>query len=428
MRFKAQNGSRSSNLNEYARLGAQRMKVLFLSTWFPYPLDQGSRIRAYHLLRALAYEHDVSLISFEDRDIQPEWIERIGEFCRDVKTVACQPFSQPRWASALGWFSRRPRSVVGSYCRSFDEAVRKATETWSPDAVVGMTFVTAPYVPTNPGVLRVVDVDNLLARMLREEADEAGNPLERLRRHIAYRKLERYEAQLYETFDLCLVTSEDDRHAMTEYVPLPLERIAVVANGVDTRLYRADSPTAIGRTLIYPGAMTYRPNLDAMLYFIREIWSEITRILPDVTLTITGSTRGVDVSELRQARGVRFTGYVDDIRPWVAQSSACVVPLRQGAGTRLKVLEAMALGTPVVSTSKGVEGLDLEDGTEVLVADSPARFAERVIELLQNPRMQRDLSQQARRKVEQDYDWEKIAVGFRQSLNETMERVRNHAP
>lgn len=422
----APSGSPSSTLNDGSRVGKDLMRILFLSTWFPYPLDQGSRIRAFHLLRALAHEHDVSLVSFEDRQIQSEWIEQIDRLCRDVTIVPCQPFAQPRWGSLLGWFSQRPRAVVGSFCRPFAEAVNDIVKSRRPEMVVALTFVTAPYVPATKDLIRIVDVDNLLAKKLREEAIDAKSWLQRLRRHVAYLKFERFERQLYETFDLCLVTSEGDRRAMTEYVPIPLERIAVVANGVDTHRYVVDGQVKRPFSLIYHGALTYQPNLDAMNYFVRDIWPHIKERLPETTLTITGSTQNVDLSELRAVQGVQLTGYVEDIRPWVAESSACVIPLRTGAGTRLKVLEAMALGTPVVSTSKGVEGLNVADRRELLIADAPAAFAQDVVTLLKDPSLQQSLSIKARRKVEDDYDWDKIADGFRQSLSVTVQRVHSH--
>jgi glycosyltransferase involved in cell wall biosynthesis len=164
--------------------------------------------------------------------------------------------------------------------------------------------------------------------------------------------------------------------------------------------------------LIYPGALTYHSNLDAMVYFLRESWPIIQKQRPQVRLRITGRTDGVDLARLALTDQVVMTGYLDDIRSAVAQSWICVVPLRAGGGTRLKILESLALGTPVVSTSKGAEGLNLIPGRDILVADEPADFAEAVLNVLQDPVLRETLSRNGRQAVEAKYDWRIIGQQF----------------
>jgi glycosyltransferase involved in cell wall biosynthesis len=161
-------------------------------------------------------------------------------------------------------------------------------------------------------------------------------------------------------------------------------------------------------SLVYNGALTYAANYDAVQYFLERIFPQVKREVPQATLTVTGTTEGVAVSGLPKEDAVVFTGYVDDIRTVVGRSTVCVVPLRQGAGTRLKILEAMALCTPVISTSKGAEGLEVVDGQHLLVADTPGDFAAQTVRLLQDAPLRRRLAQQALQLVHDRYAWPDI--------------------
>jgi glycosyltransferase involved in cell wall biosynthesis len=165
-------------------------------------------------------------------------------------------------------------------------------------------------------------------------------------------------------------------------------------------------------SLVYNGALTYSANYDAMRWFLAHVFPRVKQAVPGVTLAITGSTAGVDTAGLALDDTVTLTGYVDDIRCPVAEASACVVPILQGGGTRLKILEAMALGTPVVSTSKGAEGLDVTPGHDILIADEPTEFASQVTRLLSDAALREQVASNARHLVEQRYDWQQIGRRF----------------
>ncbi len=392
------------------------MKILFLSTWFPYPPNQGSKTRAFHLLKALARKHSVALVSFEDAPLKPEWRQVVEDLCPLVEIVRERPFARPRLRSWLGWLTPTPSAVVAGYSRQMSEAVREVAGRWSPDAVVAMTFAAAPYALEVEGVRRVVDVDNLLALMLREEYLRTAGLPRRARRYLAYRKLRRYERRLFSQFDLCLVTSALDCGRIREYIPLRESQLGLVPNGVDLEYFTPNGNPPQGDSLVFTGSLAYDPNRDAMEYFLEEIFPEIRRARPTAHLTITGAAGGAPLRpELRQGP-VRFTGYLDDVRPVVRSSAASVVPLRKGAGTRLKILEAMALGTPVVSTSKGAEGLRVEPGVHLLMADRASEFAAQTTRLLTDPGLRASLAEKARRLVTEEYAWDSIGRQFEQAV------------
>jgi len=389
------------------------MKILVLSTWFPYPLSQGSKIRAYYLIKSLAQKHDVALVSFEDTPLEPGWVDHMKQICQKVEVVHRNPFAHPRWKSIFGWLSLQPRVVLTSYSGEMAACVQRLVADWAPQCVVALTFVAAPYALQARRVpKKIVDIDNLMSPMLRQDYQRAGHPLERFRRWFAYRKFRRYEAWLYRQFNLGLVVSERDRLAAMELVGLQASQVAIVPNGVDTSYHQALAVQPKPNTLVFNGALTYSANYDAMDYFLREIFPLIRAQVPAAHLTITGSTTGVPISALSINGHVTFSGYLADIRPTISNSWVCVVPLRIGGGTRLKILEAMALGTPVVSTAKGAEGLEIEDGKHLLIGNTPSEFAAQTVRLLREPALRTLLGAQAAQLVKERYDWAIVGRQF----------------
>ena len=185
----------------------------------------------------------------------------------------------------------------------------------------------------------------------------------------------------------------------------------MIPNGADTRLLQPLPREDARPTLLYVGNMDYNANADAVISFCRESLPLIRQAVKDVELWIVGSNPLPEVRRLA-CDSVHVTGYVEDVKPYYRQSSVCIVPLHAGSGIRLKILESMALGRPVVSTSLGCEGLDVEDGVQIMIADSPAQFAEKTVRLLQDAALYQTIVVNARRLVETRYDWDIIAVRF----------------
>jgi len=229
---------------------------------------------------------------------------------------------------------------------------------------------------------------------------------------IQWRKLSRYEAALCRLADRVVAVSEADAEALRALVPGL--RVDIVPNGVDTEFYNVQIPMtksqlAIGLwSLVFTGKMDFRPNVDAVIWFCEEVLPLVRREVPGVRFYIVGRSPHRRVLRLAKDPAVTVTGYVDDVRPYIAAASVYVVPLRVGGGTRLKVLEALACGKAIVSTSLGCEGLGLTPGRELVVADTPQEFARQVVELLRNPERREELGQAARRFAEERYDWRLI--------------------
>jgi glycosyltransferase involved in cell wall biosynthesis len=266
-----------------------------------------------------------------------------------------------------------------------------------------------PYVAALSTVPKILE--DLELTMLYERFAKERRLLKRLRGGLTWWKLSHYVADLLPVFDGCTVVSDRERECVLQVSP-GYGPIGVVPNGVDVVHFAGDFGAPEIDTLVYPGALTYSANLDAMEFFLGKVFPLIRAERPDVRISITGKTDGVALDRLPRDDGVVLTGYLDDVRPTVARSWACVVPLRVGGGTRLKILEALALGTPVVSSSKGAEGLDLIAGRDLLIADGPADFAAAVLRLLHEPALRETLSRNGRRAVEAAYDWPIIGQRF----------------
>jgi glycosyltransferase involved in cell wall biosynthesis len=378
------------------------MKVLLLSRWFPYPADNGAKIRIFNILRGLSRRHEVSLISFAgslDR-VDGDRVLALRRYCADVRVLPYRGF-RPTSARALaGFFSSRPRSLVDVHSPEMELAIAEEISTRRPDVILASELDMAPYAIDLQGLPLVLD--DLEVSSIRDAATRAS-PF-RLRALLTWLKLSFYLRRALPRFAACTVVSDQERANVQSLAP-SYRHLEVVPNAVDMSDYESDFGPPRPNTLVFSGAITYKPNHDAVLHFIREIYPAILAAVDDVTFRVTGDVRGVDPSTFPSSRGIEYTGHLEDIRPVVARSWVSVVPIRLGAGTRLKIIESMALGTPVVSTSKGAEGLDVADGVNILIADEPKEFAAKVVQLLESAELRRKLAGGGRHLVMSKYNW-----------------------
>ncbi len=394
------------------------MRILAVCTWCPYPPNNGSRIRTYHLLRALARQHEVDAVAFCPDDDPSRWPTPIPGLERvHLDPVADDPF---RYVSAPSWVkfvSPVPLCFVPS--RRFGRAARQRAHR-PYDAVVAMNTPAAWPALRAAKAARVLDVDSALCFLMRDRHLQGEDG--RLRTRISWWKAEQAEGWLMQRFDTCTFTTIREADFMRHVVRHSDCQVRVIPNGVDCDHYRPSNAPRVPAQLIYTGALTYSANYDAMRHFTDSIYPLIRDKEPEASLVITGSHKGVDLSRLSLDSSVRLTGYVDDVRPWVQASRVCVVPLRQGGGTRIKILEAMALGTPVVATSKGMEGLDVIAEEHLLVADEPADFARQTVRLLRDDALAQGLAERARQLVVERYEWRAIGHDFVDLVEEAVGR------
>ncbi|MBL8136151.1 MAG: glycosyltransferase [Acidobacteria bacterium] len=382
------------------------MNVFALSTWSPYPLVNGSTLRVYHLLRALAARHAVDLVAFSAPGAPTAAeVAHLREFCRAVTILPRSPF-EPVASTVNGLLTMTPRSLVATD----DPEVRAlvASRAATADVAVGFALSAARYLT---GVACPAVFEDAEPRQIEGLAAQAGSRSQRLRRRLTWWKHARYLRRLAHQMAAVTVVSEQERESMVR-LGADASRLHVVPNGADAADLTHPRPAAAPARLVYPGAVTYRPNLEAVAWLLAEVLPHVQAVRPDVELWVTGDTGRVDLEQWAGRTGVRFTGRLPDVRDAVGAAAVAVVPLRTGGGTRLKILEALALGTPVVSTRKGAEGLAVSDGEHVLLGDDPAAFAAAVLRVLAEPGLAARLSAAGRALVARHYTWDAIGRQF----------------
>ncbi len=394
------------------------MRILFLSSWFPYPPDNGSKIRIFNLIKSLGRRHELTLLSFTGEDFDPDRVAPLRQYCTTIRTTPYIPFRPRRLKALAGFISTRPRSVVDTYSLEMAQWVEAEMAHGDYEAVIASQLPTAGYVEKYQGPVKIfeeVEVGVYLGRI------EAQRGLNGFGPRLTWFKSAQYLRRLLASFDAATVVSAPEKRALAQ-LGIDTSHVSLIPNGIDVEQYARVPAVPEPYTLIFNGALTYSANYDAVQFFLDEIYPRLREQEPRVRFAVTGRTDGVALDQLPREPGVTFTGYVQDIGAAVANSSVCVVPLQEGGGTRLKILEAMALGTPVVSTSKGAEGLSVTPGENILIADDPVEFASHVLEILHNPLLRARLTANARKLVQSKYDARAIGDKFEVLLQETVER------
>jgi glycosyltransferase involved in cell wall biosynthesis len=244
--------------------------------------------------------------------------------------------------------------------------------------------------------------------MLLEPFARTSSPVRRVRHNLTWFKQRHYIAGLLRAYAMCTVASEKERTLLASVAP-DFHAVEVIQNCINLGDYAQVPRDPQPGSLIFTGSFRYVANHEAMSWFLQEVFPLIQARLPDTKLTITGDHCDLP---LPPAPNVTLTGFVDDVWSLIAGSWISVAPLRSGGGTRVKILEAMALGTPVVATSKGAEGLDVRHGEHILIADTPERYASAVIQLLQDAALRKRLAENAYQVVQADYDWNAVRPRF----------------
>ena len=393
------------------------MKVLFLAPYLPYPPRGGGEQRMYQMLRYVARQHDVHLLSFAmpDADLTP-----LREFCQ----VAIVPPPAHRAARRLRTllFAATPDMALRGMDPRFRELLRATLEANHFDVVQCESIEMAHYgaevmtMPAKDGgrPLRCYDAFNAEYQIQRRAAladlgrprrwPQAGYSL------IQWRKLLRYEQQLAQRCDLILAVSQDDRDELQRLAHLP---VAVVPNGVDTTYFRRSNPAVVELpaypTLLFTGTLDYRPNVDALVWFVEQVWPALHARRPDLHFRIAGQRPVSRILQLDQHDGIDVVGPVADMRPEFERATVYVLPMRVGGGVRLKLLETWAMGTPCVTTQLGIAGIDeFEPGVHALIADDPDAFRQQIERLLDDATLRDRLAHAGRQLVDQHYDWKPI--------------------
>jgi sugar transferase (PEP-CTERM/EpsH1 system associated) len=382
-----------------------------ITNTLPYPPIAGHPIRNLNLLKRIAQKNEVWLLALVDEDQLPVDLGPLQDICQDVILIPFRDFSAiARPLQALQFLLQGTPPELRLYESALMlAAIRDLVNRIGFDVIQIEDSYMARYQEAIPSdwrgkkVLTFIDIAyHQYDRIYRIETKK----LRKLRLWFYSRMMRTWEPNYAAKFNLNITMSDIDRDLLLSQNPRL--RIASIPNGVDTKEFQVLLPPPEGdKHLIYVGNMGYRPNVDAATYFCEEILPLIQQEIPDVEFWIVGNQPLPEVYDL-QNEFVHVTGRVEDVQPFYQQSSVCVIPLRAGGGTRLKILESMALGRPVVSTSVGAEGIAVKDGENILIGDDPQTFADQAVRLLQDKAAWQKIATQARQFAVDYYDWDAI--------------------
>jgi sugar transferase (PEP-CTERM/EpsH1 system associated) len=387
------------------------MRILVITDYLPFPLITGDRIRVYNLIHRIAEQHEVSVAGFLMTPDEADGVSHLKKFCNRVETV-----NLPR-RHRLARIHSLIRYILAGIPFDFEFLDSQDLKRKIQDMVSSMDYdivqiehsrmaLYLDALSPNVHAKSLLVFHNIASSQYDSISNIALTPIKRARAWLHSRMLRRWEPLYAERFDRCITVSEEDRRLLM--TANPRLQVDVVPNGVDTKIYQ---PLALEETqpaVLFVGNMSYAPNSDGAIWFCNQILPYIRRVLPGIRAWIVGTEPPREVIKL-QGDGVHVTGRVEDVVPYYRRSTVSVVPLRAGGGSRLKVLEAMALGRPIVSTTIGCEGLKVVDNQHLLIADRPEQFSGCVFSLLQDTSLYKRITGNARRLVEEEYSWEILA-------------------
>jgi len=397
------------------------MRILFVCKTLPHQKVIGGPIIIYQRIRLLSQRHEVSLLSFCS-DEEREFIPTVARFCQDCVAV---PFPPPRTAlQKLRGFihSPVPNYFLNNFSPAMYDRLREMVRRRPYDVVISEYSMAAQYLFRNPdlaGIKRIMSVHECYYLARRKAWQVQRFSREGLSALFYLRGLKRYEFEMYRDADRVLVLTPEGRDELLQFAPDL--RIAVVPHGVDVEHFCSSGECVREDAVMFLGNYPHDPNRDAVIWFYEEMWPLIKREVPEVRFYVVGKDPTPDLRELaRRDPAVVVTGTVDDVRPYFERSKVFVCPVRIGGGFRGKILEAMSMGLPIVSTSLGAEGVPAESGGQMFIEDDPEAFAHRVVELLRNEGLCRRLGDEARRMAVDCFSWEKGVELLEQVLEEVL--------
>jgi glycosyltransferase involved in cell wall biosynthesis len=408
---------------EHAAGAAARLRLLWISQNVPYPPKTGVLQRNYNLIREASTFADVHLVAILKQDILPTFeehtaVRELKKICTRVDAVRL-PVEESRvrffGTVIASLFTRTPFTVNWATSPVLRDGLARALETGPFDVVYFDTISLAGYRGMMAGSALALNHHNIESLLFQRRIEYERHPLKRLYFGIEAKKLRRYEAEVAAAFDTHLVVSDLDGERLREI--RPGISTTVVANGVDVDYFRSSGTAREPAHLVMVSGMNWFPNRDAVLFMIEQIWPRLSQTLPDARLTIVGASPPPAVTELaaRDSR-VRVTGFVDDVRPYMDRAQVYLCPMRDGGGTRLKILDALSMGVPIVSTTMGLEGIHVEPEHDVLVANTPEEFVTQIGRLTADAELRARLSANGRAFVEEHFAWSAIGRRMRDTF------------
>lgn len=410
---------------------ASTMNFLWLAHAIPYPPKAGFLLRSYNLLRELAEEHTVDLVAF----VQERWVRALSrtleegvaesrcalsKFCRQVTFLEIDNLRAPggkRLTALRALFSGASYTASWLVSAPARAAIARQLDAVAYDLVHFDTIGLAPYRDLLPARPATLTHHNIESHMMMRRADNSANPIARSYFRHEARLLENLERATAPRFVRHITCSDLDAARLHDIAPEA--QVVTIPNGVDCDYFISARPDPRPYSLVFVGTMDWYPNVDAMRFFLSDVWPAVKARLPGTTLDIAGSNPPRSLIErARMLPGVTVHGYVSDVRPLIDSAALYICPIRDGGGTKLKVLDAFAMRKCVVAHPIACEGIEVSAGENVVLAEAPGDFVERIVSLLEDADARRAIGAAARALVESRYSYRAIGAKFRAALCE----------
>lgn len=405
------------------------MKILWVSQNIPYPPKTGVLQRNYNLIREASRIGEVTLLAISKEDILPTPVDfdearsELGKFCRRIEIVEL-PIESSRLllftVLLKSVFTSDPFSVNWIKSSEMTETIERLMRETDFDVIHYDTISLAAYHQLAGATAKALNHHNIESHLFKRRAKIERNPLKRFYYHLEGNKLERFEADVCPQFDVNFTVSELDRQRLIDIAPSA--SADVIANGVDCEYFRPHHDSGVTpESIIMVSGMNWFPNRDAVMYMCDEIWPVLSQAYPNISFTVVGSSPPQKLLDLAQHDSrIKVTGFVDDVRTYIAKAQIYLCPMRDGGGTRLKILDALAMGKPIVATTLAYEGISVTPDLNVLVADTPGDFVKQVGRLFDDQDLRTELENEARRFVMQHYSWpvigDRLEAGYQRML------------
>lgn len=397
------------------------MRILFVTPYVPSRI----RVRPFHLIKSLSTKHEISLVSLLCDEYERELVQDIAKYCASVDLIPL-----PKWQAYVNCLmalpTLMPLRVAYYQSPAFADCIRRVIHDRNIDVVHGELIKVVPTLRTMLAQERIpflFDSVDCISSYLQQQLKSARNPLKKAFVYTELKKMRRYERRSLLEFAQVAITSAHDRDFLVA-LEERLKHIQVVPNGVDTEYFTPPTSQREKDSLVFCAKMDYYPNSQAIISFCREVLPLIWKHRPQVHLTIVGNNPPPAVRNLGADERITVTGYVPDIRLYLGKASIALAPLQVAAGMQNKVLEALAMGTPMVATPGSCRSLQVKNGVDLLVAERAQDYADAVLKLLDNPQLALSLGSSGRRYVECYHSWA-AAANILSELYQTLVANRN---
>lgn len=373
------------------------MKLLVVLSRVPFPLDKGDKLRAYHQIKELSKEHEIYLVALNDKAMSPEAMQELQPFCKRISVFPIRSYSLI-FNLFMALVKGLPFQLGYFFRYSIRKEIRALINEVQPDHIYGQLVRVAEYIK-DTNIPKTLDFQDALSMGMKRRADKSKF-IKKFVFQSEYQRLKRYELKVLNTFDHCTIISHPDRLLLQNQSEIPIH---VITNGVDFDFFKPMAKDKI-YDLVFTGNMSYPPNVKSARYLVKEILPLVLKEIPDVKLMIAGASPHDQVKALA-GEHVFVSGWMDDIRDAYAQSQVFIAPMQIGTGLQNKLLEAMAMKVPSITSELANNALNAKEYEEVLVGSTPQEYADHVLKLLSDDIYSKKMSEQAYTFVKANFSW-----------------------